>query len=411
MKNLIAFKSLLMGSVLFLFAFLNKNNSINKPTIEPLILVTDETWEVSKSQTVFGEGPLSINDLSAAHLGLKGGSAAAVVANIYGGSTLIKDAKPIWLTKKASSKWESRQFKKVFMLRNNLIKTATIKINCDDAARLYINGQLISNNKLSGNLNSDFFSSKTFSQLSAYFYDQIFDYDVKPYLKAGALNTILVEVASEPVDNGHAYLCAKLKVDFIEKTIAIKSDIEPVIKPKIKEEKKPAIIVKKAFEKVVIAPKIDIKETPQLADNEAVVNKKPIQETTPTVFNSSNDIDVKKLKIGDIFELGNIYFKADDYQLNSKSQETLLELATFLNANKSVKIEIGGHTNLLPTNEYAVKLSRDRAKSVMDFLIEKGVNASNLSFKGYGKIKPKLMDKTVEANLKNQRVEVKILAK
>jgi outer membrane protein OmpA-like peptidoglycan-associated protein len=154
-----------------------------------------------------------------------------------------------------------------------------------------------------------------------------------------------------------------------------------------------------------------MEKTPQPIDNEPVVIKKPIQETTPTVFNSSNDIDVKKLKIGDIFELGNIYFKADDYQLNSKSQETLLELATFLNANKSVKIEIGGHTNLLPTNEYAVKLSSDRAKSVMEFLKENGVNASNLSFKGYGKNKPKLTDKTVEANQKNQRVEVKILAK
>ncbi len=33
------------------------------------------------------------------------------------------------------------------------------------------------------------------------------------------------------------------------------------------------------------------------------------------------------------------------------------------------------------------------------------------NFKGYGKTKPKLMDKTVEANQKNQRVEMKILAK
>ena len=123
------------------------------------------------------------------------------------------------------------------------------------------------------------------------------------------------------------------------------------------------------------------------------------------------NLDANKIKVGDVFELKNIYFKADDYQLNSASQENLLALAAFLTENKAVKIEIGGHTNLIPTSEYALKLSSDRAQAVVDFLKQNNVSKSQLSFKGYGKTKPKLTDKTAEANQKNQRVEMKILAK
>jgi outer membrane protein OmpA-like peptidoglycan-associated protein len=376
------------------------------PPVDRMTLVTDESWEVSKGQPTFGEGPLSIAAVFEAQKGFKGGNAQAVVANFYGSSTLIKEAKPIWLTKKASNKFESRQFKKVFMLRNNLMQSASIQLNCDDAARLYINGQLVGKN-LNRSLNMGWVSQK-FNQLSAYFYDQIYTYDIKPYLVAGALNTILVEVASEEVDNGHAYLCARLDVDFIEKTIALKSE-KPVAKPTVKPDKKPTVVPKKTVEKVVVAP---TKETPvivpQVVENEPIV---PVKSAEPTVFKTSNDVNVAQLKIGDIFELGNIYFKADDYQLNGESQGTLLELATFLKANSGMKIEIGGHTNLLPTNEYAYKLSSERAKSVMDFLMQNGVAASKLSFKGYGKSKPKLMEKSTSANQKNQRVEVKILSK
>ncbi len=412
MKKIII-KAIYLMSIpaLFLFAIANKN----KAGIDPLTLITDESWEVSKEQTEFGVYPLSKTAILAAHSRLKGGSAAAVVANYYGESTLIKGAKPIWFTQKASEDWEARQFKKVFMLRNNLINSAKFDINCDDAARVYVNGQLISENNLSGKLSQGWTSSINLKQLTAYYYNRTYSYDVKPFLKAGELNTLLIEVVSEPITNGHAYVSAQLKVDFIQNTIAFLSENKPVIKPTIKPEKKPEIAIKKPIEKVKILPKKEIEKinpTPaQPIVNQEVIKEKPSQETDINIFKNSTDINTNKLKIGDIFELGNIYFKADNSELNSTSQATLLELATFLKLNKTIKIEIGGHTNLLPTNEYAVKLSSERAKSVMEFLKENGVNSDNLQFKGYGKNKPKVMEKTTEANQKNQRVEVKILAK
>jgi outer membrane protein OmpA-like peptidoglycan-associated protein len=407
MKVLNMPKSILIGLIpLFLLAF----SLANKPLIDRFTLVTDESWGVSKGQPTFGRYALTYEGYLAAVAGLKGGNAQAVVANFWGESTLVEGAKPIWLTKVASDDFEARQFKKTFMLRNNSIQNASIKINCDDAARVYINGQLIGG-ELNGDLKTSYYKSINYKQLTAYFYNQIFTYDIKANLISGGLNTIIVEVASEPVTNGHAYLCARLDVDFIENTIAIKSHIKPVIKP----EKKPKIVVIKPIEKTPITTpiKVEIKKdtSVQIVENQPVNGSKPAEIIEPTVFKTSNDVNVNKLKIGDIFELGNIYFKADDYRLNDDSQATLMEFAALLKANKSIKIEIGGHTNLVATNDYAKKLSSERAKSVMDFLVRSGVSSFNLTSKGYGKSKPKMGGKTADANQKNQRVEVKILAK
>jgi outer membrane protein OmpA-like peptidoglycan-associated protein len=402
-KTNIGINSGLIALFLIFLGTINPINSLanaNAP-IDRLTLITDESWEVGKQQTEFGEYPLSKEAILAAQSALNGGSTQAVVANFYGQSTLIEGAKPIWRNKRASNDWESYQFKKVFMVRNNLINAATFKINCDDAARVYINGHL-----LNSNLQTVSMSSMALKNLTAYFYNRIFTYDIKPYLMAGALNTIIIEAVSEPINQGHAYICAKLDVDFIENTIALK----PVIKPTIKPVNKPVIAPKKPIEKVVNAPIKETKPVIKPIETAPIIIEKPVL-TEPNIFKTSTDLDAATLKIGDIFELNNIYFKADDYQLNSTSQATLLELAAFLKANSGIKIEIGGHTNLIPTHEYAFKLSSDRAQSVVSFLRERGVSDNQLTFKGYGKSKPKLMEKTAEAHQKNQRVEVKILAK
>lgn len=397
MKNLNKATVLLL-KLLFLIGLMSAFNAFNAP-IDLLTIVTDESWEVGKEQTTFNENPLSIDAINQAQLSLKGGSMSAVVANYYEKSTIVEGTKPIWRTQKATDDWESFQFKKVFMLRNNLINTASFKINCDDAARVYVNGQLLGTDGFSGTLRTGFWQSITLKNLSAYFYNRTFKYDVKPFLKAGALNTIIIEAVSEPVDNGHAYVSARLDVDFIQNTIAIQSPVNQVVKPK------------KPTKKVAVLPKKEVKQMPpppaKPTENEPKLSQKPVIAAAKTEV----DLDATKMKVGDVFELKNIYFKADDYQLNGASQSALLGLAAFLNQNKTVKIEIGGHTNLIPTSEYALKLSSDRAQAVVNFLKQNNVAQNQLLFKGYGKSKPKLMDKTEEANQKNQRVEVKILAK
>ena len=77
----------------------------------------------------------------------------------------------------------------------------------------------------------------------------------------------------------------------------------------------------------------------------------------------------------------------------------------------SLKIEVGGHTNLLPTDQFAAELSTNRARAVVQFLTDNGVPAERLSHKGYGKTQPRVKGTSKEANRANQRVEVKVLGK
>jgi outer membrane protein OmpA-like peptidoglycan-associated protein len=62
------------------------------------------------------------------------------------------------------------------------------------------------------------------------------------------------------------------------------------------------------------------------------------------------------------------------------------------------------------TEEYNQKLSEARAKSVVDYLIEHGINKDNLSFKGYGETDPVAENNSEQGRAQNRRTEIKILS-
>ncbi len=119
-----------------------------------------------------------------------------------------------------------------------------------------------------------------------------------------------------------------------------------------------------------------------------------------------------KVYVGQKIRLDHLYFKADSVNLMSDSYEVLDELAAYLKEYPKTVIEIGGHTNTVPPEDYCIHLSTQRAKSVQEYLISQGVPANRLQYKGYGKSDPIIAyDKyNKDARLKNQRVEIKILA-
>lgn len=118
-----------------------------------------------------------------------------------------------------------------------------------------------------------------------------------------------------------------------------------------------------------------------------------------------------KMFVGQKIRLNHLYFKADSVNLLSNSYGVLDELAEYLMAYPKTMIEIGGHTNTIPPDDYCNELSTQRAKAVRDYLVSQGVPSARLQYKGYGKTEPLIAyDKyNKEARLKNQRVEIKIL--
>ncbi|MEP6795375.1 MAG: OmpA family protein [Saprospiraceae bacterium] len=134
----------------------------------------------------------------------------------------------------------------------------------------------------------------------------------------------------------------------------------------------------------------------------------------PKVFKANllPELDQAKLFVGQKIRLTHLYFKADSINLLSDSYKVLDELADYLKSFSKTTIEIGGHTNTIPSEEYCNALSTARAKSVQDYLISQGIPEDRLSYKGYGKHDPLIpYDKyNKDARLKNQRVEIKILS-
>jgi outer membrane protein OmpA-like peptidoglycan-associated protein len=115
------------------------------------------------------------------------------------------------------------------------------------------------------------------------------------------------------------------------------------------------------------------------------------------------------LEKGEAVRMEKLLFQADSASIDQSSIPTLEELYQFLYDNPTIVVEIGGHTNSLPSDEYCDQLSAARAKATADFIIAKGIDAKRLIYKGYGKRQPIATNMTPEGRRRNQRVEVKIV--
>lgn len=120
-------------------------------------------------------------------------------------------------------------------------------------------------------------------------------------------------------------------------------------------------------------------------------------------------IDASQLTVGQTLRINNLYFLADSSDITDDSYEVMDEVYEFLTVNTNVVVEIGGHTNTIPSHAYCDALSAERAKNVAEYLYEKGITENRLTYKGYGKREPITQDKSLAGRRQNQRVEVKIL--
>ena len=121
------------------------------------------------------------------------------------------------------------------------------------------------------------------------------------------------------------------------------------------------------------------------------------------------DLDIAKLKVGQTLQIDNLFFQADSSAITDESYEVLNEVHDFMSTNTNVVIEIGGHTNNIPPDDYCDRLSTSRAKTVAEFLYNRGLSENRISYRGYGKRKPIATNETPAGRKKNQRVEIKIL--
>ncbi|MBL7892567.1 MAG: OmpA family protein, partial [Bacteroidia bacterium] len=123
------------------------------------------------------------------------------------------------------------------------------------------------------------------------------------------------------------------------------------------------------------------------------------------------DVPLQPIDTGLTVQLKNIFFETNKFDLKDESKAELQKLVAFLNMNRTMKIELGGHTDNTGDKKLNATLSHNRAKSVYEYLVANGIPAERLSYKGYGDSKPVAPNDTPENKQKNRRTEFKVMAK
>ncbi len=129
-----------------------------------------------------------------------------------------------------------------------------------------------------------------------------------------------------------------------------------------------------------------------------------IISSSPQVWNLAD------LETGQIIELTDISFAADETNMSEQSIESLEAFANFMKDNAGVKVEVRGHTNGIPPHQYCDELSQARAEAVVSQLLEFGVGKSQMTAMGYGKRTPRSVEFNATDRKSNQRVDIKILS-
>ena len=104
----------------------------------------------------------------------------------------------------------------------------------------------------------------------------------------------------------------------------------------------------------------------------------------------------------------NSFFEVNSAKLLPKSFKALNDVVSILNADSGLKLDIEGHTDITGGEKINIPLSKNRAKSVYDYMVSKGIDASRLTSEGYAATRPIADNKTVKGKALNRRVEMKL---
>ncbi|GAA4327815.1 hypothetical protein GCM10023149_31460 [Mucilaginibacter gynuensis] len=148
--------------------------------------------------------------------------------------------------------------------------------------------------------------------------------------------------------------------------------------------------------KVVQKPTPPPPAKPAPAPAQAPKAEPPVEKVTPPPPPAKPD-----------YNFSNIQFEFNSGILKTASFPILDKAATEMKKDPSVKFVLDGHSSAEGTPEHNLSLSIERANAVKTYLANTGVNAANLSIKGYGESKPIADNKTEEGRVLNRRVEIK----
>jgi OmpA-OmpF porin, OOP family len=158
-----------------------------------------------------------------------------------------------------------------------------------------------------------------------------------------------------------------------------------------------------------------VAEKPGFKGNPVKFSTKGAQETSTYL----KDLFLKELPPkNEAFVLKNVYYELDKFELTAPSKVAIdTTLLVFLKKYPDVIIEVSSHTDSIASDAYNQKLSKNRAKGVVDYVISKGVLPERLQPAGYGESRPIARNSNPdgsdnpEGRAKNRRTEIRVLGK
>ena len=115
------------------------------------------------------------------------------------------------------------------------------------------------------------------------------------------------------------------------------------------------------------------------------------------------------ISVGKTLVLTSVYFNNNSSELLAVSYAELTLLVSYLQAHSSLTIAISGHTDDIGKEESNQLLSTARAQAVANYLIQHGILATRISYKGYGSSQPLQSNTTEGGRAQNRRVEFIII--
>ncbi len=134
-----------------------------------------------------------------------------------------------------------------------------------------------------------------------------------------------------------------------------------------------------------------------------------ISEPNTPAIPDTIEIRLKPIAVGQSLVLKNIYFETSSYELDDKSKTEINNVVEILKDNPKILVEISGHTDNIGSKTYNLKLSENRAKSVLQELVRFGISATRVKYRGYADEQPIATNETEEGRQSNRRIEFSVI--
>jgi outer membrane protein OmpA-like peptidoglycan-associated protein len=272
----------------------------------------------------------------------------------------------------------------------------------DDGVRLWLNNQIVIDN---WRLNRATKFSGKISLKGEQLYDLKIEYSqMKPSAAVAKASWSFENGPDEPFDPKYVFSRPPKTVPVAAKKPSPAKTTSPVAQ-KAPADKPAATkpVPEKTSTVAKVIPK-EQKEAKQTKEPPRPAVKAPVPDTDANVDDLSKET-FDNLEKGKAVVLNHIFFDQSKSELKPESFDELHKLVNTLNKYPQIKITVTGHTDNVGDFYLNVELSKDRARAVADYLVQKGVAEGRIEYKGLGGLYPLAPNTTEENKMKNRRVE------